>query len=328
MNRTEVLERLEPIMNTQLKEIEHSPRTRVMVAPEMVTFRPGGGGRILEMTKGGVQSLVKFVGLPETVAKNLRPETFGTVSTELLAHRRRYSLITKDGAITSVVKRGEYRNINPERALRVIESAIPEIDFHRVLVLENQVASLEVIGEKRQPVGKGDLIQAGANIVFSPIGTVDPQVMGYALCLACTNGATHTDVFREFKLGGGGGGEGDDMWQWFRRSVREAYGALNHIVNRYRQMVDEQIPPDQRAMILTAMLHEAKISGRDAEAVRAMAIENPPENRYQMMNLITYASSHLLERPEQVRRAQNTVAEYAHDHADHHECPYCHSRRK
>ena len=322
MNRTEVLEQLEPIMNTQLREVDHNPRTRVMVAPEQVSLRPGGGKRILEVAPGGVMSLVKFSGLPENVAKNIRPETFGMVATELLASKRRYSVVLKDGAITNFVRRGEYRNTNPERALQAIEAGVRGADFHRVMILDNLVAQIEVVGEERQPVSRGDLVQAGAMVQFSPIGTINPLVRAYALRLACTNGMTHNDILREFHHGGGG--DGDDIWQWFRRSVREAYGAINPIIQRYRSMMDELISPEQRAQVLTAMLREAKIVGGPADAVRAMAIENPPENRYQMMNLISYASSHLLERPDQVRRAQNTAADYAHEHANHLECPLCH----
>jgi len=325
LNRTEVLERLEPIMDTQLREIDHEPRTRVMVSPEQVSLRPGGGRRILEVAPSGVMSLVKFSGLPETIAKNLQPETFGQVATELLAHKRRYSAVLKDGAITSFVRRGEYRNTNPARALQAIESGVRGADFHRVMILDNLVAQIEVVGEERQPVARGDLVQAGAMVQFSPIGTIQPYVQAYALRLACTNGMTHNDIIREFRHGGGGGGgEGDDIWQWFRRSVREAYQAINPIIQRYRGMMDELISPEQRAQVLTAMLREAKITGGPADAVRAMAIENPPENRYQMMNLISYASSHLLERPDQVRRAQNTAADYAHEHTNPLECPMCH----
>jgi len=309
-------------MNTQLREVDHNPRTRVMVAPENVSLRPGGGKRILEVAPGGVMSLVKFSGLPENVAKNIRPETFGMVATELLASKRRYSVVLKDGAITNFVRRGEYRNTNPERALQAIEAGVRGADFHRVMILDNLVAQIEVVGEERQPVSRGDLVQAGAMVQFSAIGTINPLVRAYALRLACTNGMTHNDILREFHHSGGG--DGDDIWQWFRRSVREAYGAINPIIQRYRSMMDELISPEQRAQVLTAMLCEAKIVGGPADAIRAMAIENPPENRYQMMNLISYASSHLLERPDQVRRAQNTAADYAHEHTNHLECPLCH----
>ena len=111
------------------------------------------------------------------------------------------------------------------------------------------------------------------------------------------------------------------------RSVRDAYGSLDGIVGRYRQMIDEHIDPEDRAMILQAMLREAAITGEDAEAVRALALQTPPENSYDMMNLITFATSHLIEIPHRVRRAQLAVASYAHETSHARICPVCHARR-
>ena len=327
MNRVEVLERMEPILDTQVRTMEHNPRTKVTVTPDMVTLRPGGGQRHLEMTTSGVQSLANFVGLPWNLAAKLRPETFGTVATELLGRKQRYAVMIKEGAITAVAKPTEFRSLNPSRVLTAIEGGIKGIDYHRILILDNFVVSLELIGERREPVVAGDLIQAGAQVSFSPIGTVDPIVQSYALRLVCTNGMTSNTVLREFHYGGGGGGDGDDIWQWFRRSSREAYNSLHRIVERYRHMMDEAIPPDQRAMMLEAMLREAKISGEEANAIRAMAIENPPETSYDLMNLLTNATSHLLEDPRRVRRAQNTVASYTSETEHARVCPVCHVRR-
>ena len=234
----------------------------------------------------------------------------------------------KDSAITAIAKPTEFHSLNPARILTAIEGGIKGIEYHRVLLLDNFVVSLELIGERREPVVAGDLIQAGAQVSFSPIGTVDPTVQSYALRLTCTNGATHNTVLREFHYGGGGsGGEGDDIWLWFRRSAREAYNSLNRIVARYRLMMDEQIPADQRAMMLEAMLREAKISGEEANAIRAMAIESPPETSYDLMNLLSNASSHLLEDPRRVRRAQNAVASYTSETEHARVCPVCHARR-
>jgi len=325
LDRTEVLEQLEPVLNTQVREVEHNPRTRVIVTPDMVTFRPGGGAHHIEMTKDGVQSMVNFCGLPMTVAGKLRPETFSDVVTQLLYQKHRYSLMVKEGAITAISKPQQYHTVNPERALRAIEAGIPHIDFHRVLILDATTVSLEVLGDRRQAVRRGDLIQAGANITFSPIGTVDPLVQSYVLRLACTNGATDNTIIREFHYGQGG--EGDDIWQWFRRSARDAYNSLDRIVERYKEMTSERIRPEDRAMLLEAMLRDAKIIGGDAEAVRAMALERPPETTYEMMNLMTYASSHIIERAPQIRRAQNTGANFAHTHEHRRLCPVCHTHR-
>lgn len=326
MNREQVLERMEPILNTQVRTMEARPQTRVMVTPEMVTLRPGGGQHILEMAPEGVRSLTKYVGVPENLAGKLRPETFGIVTSELLRQHGRYAVMLKDNVITGVHKPTEFRTLNPERVLRSIESGIKGIEYHRVLLLDNFVVSLELIGERREPVVRGDLIQAGAHVTFSPIGTVNPLVQSYALRLACTNGATANTVLREFHYGGGGG-EGDDVWQFFRESAREAYNSLSRIVERYRQMMKEQIPPADRAAMLEAMLRQAKITGEDADAVRALAIENPPQNSYEVMNLITMATSHILDNPNNVRRAQNAVANYAGEEAHARICPVCHARR-
>jgi len=326
LNRQEVLEKMEPILNTQVRVMDHNPRTKVVVTPDEVVLRPGGGQHHLEMTTAGVQGMANFIGLPWNLAAKLRPETFGTVATELLGRTNRYALMLKDGAITGMAKPTEYRGLNPARVLTAVEGGIRGLEYHRVLILGNFVVSLELIGEQREPVARGDLIQAGANVMFSPIGTVDPVVQSYALRLTCTNGATHNTVLREFHYGGGGG-EGDDVWQWFRTSARDAYNSLNRIVERYRVMMNEQIPADQRALMLEAMLREAKITGPDANAIRALAIENPPQNSYDMMNLMTNASSHLLEDPRRVRRAQAAVQSYTSETEHARLCPVCHTRR-
>ena len=258
MNKVEVMERMEPILDTTVRTMEHNPRTRVVVTPDMVTLRPGSGQRHLEVTKEGAQSLASFVGLPWNLAAKLHPATFGTVATELLGRKQRYALMIKEGVVTAVAKPSEYRSLNTARVLTAIEGGIKDLEYHRVLILENFVVCLELIGERREPVVRGDLVQAGAQVTFSPIGTIDPIVQSYALRLICTNGMTNNTILREFHYGGGsggsggsgtGGGEGDDIWQWFRRSSKEAYNSLNRIIERYRLMMDEQVPADQRSMI-------------------------------------------------------------------------------
>ncbi len=329
MNRQEVLEQLEPLRNTQVREVEHTPRTRVVVTPDMVTLRPGGGARTLEVTKLGVESMAKFINFPQQTLDRLRPETRGLVATELLSKKGQYSLVVKDGAVVDVAKRGHYRAVNPERVLKAIEAGVPGIEYHRALVLPGSVVSLEVVGDRRQPVSRGDMIQAGANIAFSPLGLVFPSVQSYVLRLACTNGATDRCVLREFEFErGGGGGEGDDIWHWFRTSVRDAYNALDRIVNRYQQMEREEVTPENRAMILEAMLREAGIRGEDAEAVRALALQSPPETNFDMHNLITYASSHILERPAQIRRAQEAAATFSSATEHARICPVCNAQRR
>ncbi len=324
------------MMNTEVREIDHKPRTRVVVTPDMVTFHPGAGQHSLEMTEGGVQSLASFIKLPAHLLTQLRPETLGQVSTELLGRKNQYALVVKDKAVTGLIKRGVVHTLNPERVVNIVGTAVRGMEFHRVLILDDFVVSLEIVGERRQAVNSGDLIRAGANITFSPLGTVNPMVQSYALRLLCTNGITGNTILREFTYGhggggggtgGGGGGEGDDIWQWFRESTRAAYQSLDKLVTRYRQMMAEEISPADRSMLLTALLREAKITGKEAEAIRAMALENPPQNSYDMMNLMTAASSHVIENPGRVRRTQLAVASYTSTDEHARVCPVCHARR-
>jgi len=285
MNRTEVLQQLEPITHTQVRQVEHGPRTRVVVTPDMVVLRPGSGGHLIPLNENGVKALTNYVGMPRSLCQQLSPDTFGRVATELLARKERYNLLIDNGQVIDFADYRGIRNLPVERVLETIERSIPGTEFHRVHLF-GYSATVEVVGEQRQPVARGDLIRAGAMVTFSPINTVRPAVQSYVLRLACTNGMTANNVLREFHFGGSG--EGDDIWQWFRQSLREAYRSLNAIVNRYREMRNERIPADQRAAMLEAMLRDARITGEDADAIRARAIQEPPRNTYDLVNLLTH----------------------------------------
>jgi len=324
MDRTQVLEKLEPIRNTTARSVVHTPRTRVLVQPGQVVIRPGSGGQLVPLSENGVKAMTNFVGLPRAVCRDLSPDLFGKVVTELLSRKERYNLLLGDGEVQEF---GEYRgirNLPVERMLSTIEQAIPHCDYHRVTILSNYSIMLETVGTKQEAVRRGDLMRAGAMVSFSPINTVRPLVQSYVLRLACTNGVTSKTVLAEFT---GGGGEGDDVWQWFRQSVRAAYQSLGDIVNRYKEMVRERIPADQRAGMLEELLRQAGITGKEAEAVRAQAIQDPPRNSYDMINLLTWASSHIIRSPEKIQRALNASAIFTSesDHASI--CPLCHSRQ-
>lgn len=322
MNRTEVLDRIQPIMDLSLRTIDHLPATRVEVHPDMVTLRPGRGGRIMEMGEEGVRSMSQYIEMPQNLTKRLTTATLGRVATELLEEKGRYDVLIREGQVVAFADPHVHRTLNPDRVLRTIDSAIRgEVDYHRVMLMAEHTVSLEIVGERNQAVVRGDLVRAGAMVTFSPIGLTFPTVQSYVQRLACTNGVVSNDVLREFAYGGG---EGDDVWHFFRQSVRDAYNAVGRMVARWQQMREENIPPEDRAMILEAMLKEAGIGKKEAEAVRALALQNPPRNTYDVVNLISYASSHLLEHPNQIKRAQNAVAVFQDQSSHARICPLCH----
>jgi len=325
MNRTEVLQQLEPITHTLVRQVEHGPRTRVVVTPDMVVLRPGSGGHLIPLNENGVKALTNYIGMPRSLCQQLSPDTFGRVVTELLDRKQRYNILLDNGQVIDFADYRGIRNLPTERVVETIERSVPSAEFHRVNLFGQYSAMIEVVGEQRQPVVRGDLIRAGALVTFSPINTIRPTVQSYVLRLACTNGMTANNVLKEFQFGGGG--EGDDIWQWFRQSLRDAYRSLNAIVNRYREMRNERIPADQRAAMLEAMLRDARITGEDADAIRARAIEEPPRNTYDLVNLLTWASSHVVREPARIRRIQTTVATFSSEAEHRQVCPICHRNR-
>lgn len=324
MNRGEVLEKLEPIAHTTTRQVQHNTRTRVLVQPGQVVIRPGSGGQLVPLSENGVKAMTKFVGMPQSLGQELSPDLFGRVATELLGRKERYNLLLNEGEVDNFADFRGMKNLPVDRVLSTIEQAIPNCDYHRVSIVSQNAAMLEIVGTKQEAVRRGDIVRAGAMVSFSPINIIAPTVQSYIMRLVCTNGATSRTVLANYT---GGAGDGDNVWQWFRQSVRAAYQSMGDITNRYRQMLHERVPADQRAGMLEELLRQAGITGKNAEAVRAQAIQEPPRNSYEMMNLVTWASSHVLQRPEGIQRAHAAIATFTSESAHASVCPLCHVRR-
>jgi hypothetical protein len=326
MKRVEVLERVGSLVEGEVRNVRESDGARVVAGADVVSLRPRRVARAIEMTPEGVKNMVSFAGLPLKIARKLSHNTFGQLLSELMAGTGKYSLIVKDDRIVNVIPYGAQTMVNPVRLLDTIEKTIPVQDYHRLTILEKRpVVSLEIVGEKTQPVVRGDLVRAGVKVDFSPMGVVTPVVQSYAVVLNCTNGATSNVVLSEFRGGRpGGGNEGDDIWQWFRASVKRVYNSFDQVVGQWKKLQGENIPPADRARMLAALLKKAQITGEIADAVMAMAVENPPRNAWDMHNLITYASSHLLTVPRQVDRTQRAAADFADETSHARSCPLCH----
>jgi hypothetical protein len=324
LNRVEVLEKVGPLVDGQIRNINDSHGARVSIAGDVMSLRPRRGAQVVDVAPEGARAMVNLVGLPVGIAKSLSPKTFGEVLGELLDRAGSYAMVVKEDRLTDIVPYGRNALVAPERLLTIIEKVVPIREYNRVDLLPNRVASIEVVGERQAAVARGELVRAGVKINFSPMGTAAPLVQSYALVLACTNGATANNVLAEFT--GGGGGEGDDIWHFFRQSIRQAYGSFEKVVEGWKRLRAENIRPEDRAQMLEALLKQARIGGKVAEAVRAMAIERPPRNSWEMHNLITYASSHLLEAAP-AQRAQSTAANFADEERHPRTCPLCRRTR-
>lgn len=322
MERTAVLEQLEPMLKTKARNVVVNPGTRVIFRdPETAMIMPGKGGRGMDIKEDGIDNMLQFFNVPVGFRKTLKMSTLAQVNNELLSKKEAFMVITEDGLVTGFAKSGTYKPINFERALKTIDQAADGVDYNRAFPIDNKTVQLEVITAQEVPVHRGDLIKAGAMVQMSPLGITTPMVQSFAVVLACTNGATTNNVLDDFSYGSDGDG---NLFSWLRKSVRKSFRAVQKIGEAWRKMGEENILPEERAMVLEAMIKEAKLPPEIAEAVRARAIANPPETAYDVMNHITYASSHLLEVPRDIIRAQRAVAQFNDESQHSRLCPVCH----
>jgi len=322
MDRAAVLEILEPLTRLKPRRVADSSRSQVLVDGDTVGIRPDRGSRALEVAPKQVPHIMGALGLPANTVKRLQTVTLQRAATELLQGQGEYSLLTEEGQVVDIGS--GYRPIPAERVLKEAERAVKGIDFHRVMALEKHVVRVECLGTQERPVVKDDLIRAGALLHFSPLGTIEPVVQSFGLRLICTNGQVAQEVVRTYHYErGGGGGEGDDIWHWFRESIKEAYGSIGQVIRTYRQMAHHRIPRNQRGSMLAGALHSAGIRGDIANAIRARALEEPPETEYDVMNLITWATSHAMDNPRAIARAQDAMAEWSSEAEHRRRCPTC-----
>ncbi|MBU1067638.1 hypothetical protein KKE60_07605, partial [Patescibacteria group bacterium] len=85
--------------------------------------------------------------------------------------------------------------------------------------------------------------------------------------------------------------------------------------------------PEDRNLVLESLLKRAGIRGADADVVRANALTHPPENAYDMMQLVTWASTHHLMNPRAIMRAQQAAAVFSDETEHQRVCPTCHKQR-
>ncbi|MFQ5811424.1 MAG: hypothetical protein ACE5JM_17540, partial [Armatimonadota bacterium] len=239
MNRDEVLEQLAPLAGTQVRTGNGGGRVLVDSGGGGFALRPSHRARSLELAPQGVAGLLNYTGVSDTLAKRLTPATLAQVATESLHARSgngEYTVLTQEGQVVDFAQPGRFREIRPDRVVGNIERGIPdEVEFNRVLTLPHHTVRIETMGTQERAVRVGDLVRAGTMTQFSPLGLTEAVVQAYNVRLVCTNGMTTTDVVREFRMTGGRGGpgEGDDIWQFFRRSNRDAYRAFGQVVDRY-----------------------------------------------------------------------------------------------
>lgn len=326
MTRDEVLAALAPERGFQVRAIGERPVVLVEQDDDGkisgVSLRPDKGARSVDMTKEGIEGMMKRIGLGPELTKKLSPRTVASVAGEALG-RSRLAVMVKDQEIIDVVPNKSMRLVQPERVLRTLEKAVPGCNFHRVLTLPNHVVHLETIGVEEKAVSRGDMIRAGVLTKFSVLGQSMPEVQTFVNRLACTNGATTNDVLASFDFNE----EGGDFEHWLRLKARQAYRSLDKVVTRWQELVNQTIPAEERAEYLAHWIRESKMPPEAVEAIHAQALRQPPQNQYDLLNLMTWATSHVDMQPQLVARTMGATAEMQNHEQHGKRCPICHRSR-
>ena len=333
VTREEALDRIANMTDMRAVRVNDTSRVKVLNGPEGLAIRPNGGKLY---TVGDPDQLLAFTGIPKPLAKKLSPDTTARAMADVLRDAGQVTLLTKDGDVVDVAGPGAYSPLDPERVFRMVDRSVPGFGIHNFRELPHHTVGLELLGvDEPKPVpdgthhifreGEQDLVKAGVFLQFSPLGLTAPLVQAFAMRLVCTNGLLTNEIIRDFQYGGrGGAGEGDDVWQFFRQSTKDAYTAIDRIIERFHQMKDEGIPEGERAMVLAAMIKEAGLSKEAKAAIEARAIEHPPHSMYDAYQLITWATSHVERDPVRIVRAQRRAANFTDaDRAQHRICPTC-----
>jgi hypothetical protein len=283
------------------------------------------GGQLREevpFSLAGVKSLCHFLRIPPRIVKELGPAVSGTVLTTLLNKLQAYSITGAHGEIDVISQAKEVQHVDTRRVIDSIVQAMPDADFHRVLIGKEYDIQLEVVGERQAAVNVGDLVRGGVAVRFSPLGGIQPQVQTFALRLACTNGALTSQNLSGYELFEE---DFDQFYPWLTQSVTTAYEGLESVMESWRILSQQVLSPEDRNLMLSGLMKRARLTSRMIEMIHGKALEEHPETAYDLLQLLTWATSHVMDDPRRIRRAQLAGAVFT-DEVQHQ--AYCRSCRR
>lgn len=325
MTRTQVLERIPNLTGFQLRTFGAEPTALLDKDGGLQGIRCDRGTRAVDVTPEAAEALFRQIYLKEPLSKKLTPKTKGLVLNEALADTP-LALMVKDHQGIDIVPARSIRLLQPERVTQTLERAIDGAEFCHVSELSGHVLHLEIMGHQEMAVARGDLVRAGVSIDFPVIGGRDLQVRSYVQRLICTNGAITNDFMGDYSYRDHSGDDGGEVLHWIRLKARAAYRALNKVVTRWIELTHQEVPAGERAEVLEHWIREAKMPPDVAEEIRAQALNAPPANQYDMMNLITWGTSHVDMEPNRRRRSLHYLAALQEHTVSGRVCPRCHSQ--
>jgi hypothetical protein len=325
MTKEEVMQSIGRVADLKPRVVDSATPRVVMIGTEQLAIKPSSGSKSIPLSNAGSDSLMHLVGMSNKMRKDLSGGTFLKAASELLAAQGQFVVLTKDDIGHDFVGGKHYHAVDPERALRTMES-LEITNYHRCYPLaEKRAVVIEAVGPRIESVVVGDRVQAGVQVSFSPFGVIAPAVSSFSLRLVCTNGAAIQEIEDTFK-DTGGSRDANGFWDWFRKNVKTAYNEIGPMTERFKGMRDHRITPKDRAGAIEGIIRQGHLEEL-SEAIHARALQEPPHNAWDLLNLVTWAGTHASGGDYQlVRRANKAATTFSTNVSVHRVCPLCNSQ--
>ena len=322
MDKGELMSVLEPVVGLSMADVSNEASIVDMASGELMVRANGSEHLVVDRARKRLLSHIKVSG---SLVDRLHVNTASNLLTELYQDGDGMSvLVNSDGVMLDFVDQKGYKSVGIPDMLEAVEEVLgSDVEFNRAFVLPNYDVRLEIVGAEEVAVNAGDLIRAGVCIQFSPVGITNPTIQTFGVRLVCTNGMIGTTVFDNYELGLDFTGSNDDMFNWIKSTTDEAYSSIHQTAAQLRVLSEQPVSATDRPQLIASLANQARLRGRDASALWAQATEYPPETAYDVLNLMTWLSSHVLEDPKRVIRAQDASAGFVDQVYHRRFCPTC-----
>ena len=221
------------------------------------------------------------------------------------------SIVLQNSNVVSFVGAGT-ELLDISGVVGTVFNSVPSADVDRVILDQNWINLYVSTPERQEAVVKGDVINGGALLRFSPYAG-KPEIMPYLLRLVCTNGLTKVETSTRFTAS-----YGRDLYEWIAEKLPIACESVFDEVKIYRRMRGVRMNGNTSSFLSHAI---GSLPNSVQQTIRDLVMDERPETLYDMMNLITYYASHEVEDPSMISMLMATGGEIS---AHYDICPSCH----
>lgn len=325
MNRAEVLEKLAPFHAQRNVAVANPDQARVVLDGGELVLHAGHRQGDYPVAPEGAKSLMAHIGLPTKLVEKLDADLGRRVINSVI-QREPFGVTLQEDRVVALTPFAQNRaSLMPERVVDAALEAAPQAWFDRVDVRASAIDLYLATREYERPVypaggheHANDLVAGGAAITFSPSGTVEMMVRAYTSRLVCTNGLISTRYEATFDYGGN-----HRPAIWLRNTVRLALRQVDAVASDFRNLAAQAIPDEHRADTLAGLAQRARLTGPERELLYEQAVQSPPANMWEALNLITWIGSHMAG-PNRAPRLMTIAGNIAQEHEQGRLCPLCH----